>query len=244
MSKGIQLDLKAAKTWLTWFKIKFTTVSTLCKFHIGGFFAPLGLTSANSIIVFNHGPDLESDGDACEILYQEIDKFKPSVLAFGSHNLVVMGKQPPKNKLLNLSSVLFAMPTGSTLSDSLYSNLKTSLPALVSIIHPYGMTELAGKALNNTIQKYEQGKRCLQFVSVEYSGKNPEWHGNTSEWPCPISAGPQKDSVQDFFLECSSHYIKVAQGDISIEQKSLKFKYSEKATKFSKIPTVDFTITE
>ena len=98
------------------------------------------------MIVFNHGPDLESDGDACEILYQEIDKFKPSVLSFGSHNLVVMGKQPPKNKLLNLSSVLFAMPTGSTVSDSLYSNLKPSLPALVSIIHPYGMTELAGEA--------------------------------------------------------------------------------------------------
>ena len=144
--KGIQLDLKAAKTWLTWFKIKFITVSTLCKFHIGGFFAPLGLTSANSIIVFNHGPDLESDSDACEILYQEIDKFKPSVLSFGSHNLVVMGKQSPKNKLLDLSSVLFAMPTGSTVSDSLYSNLKPSLPALVSIIHPYGMTELAGEA--------------------------------------------------------------------------------------------------
>ena len=145
--------MKAAKTWLTWFKIKFIAVSTFCQFHISGFFSPLGLTNANSTLVFNHGPDLEADGGSSEILYQEIDKFKPSLLLFGSHNLVLMGKQPPKNKLLDLSSVLFAMPAGSTVPDTLYSNLKPSLPSLVSVAHPYGMTELAGKASNYTIQK-------------------------------------------------------------------------------------------
>ena len=163
--KGIQLDMKAAKTWLTWFKIKFIAVTTLCKFHIGGFFAPLGLTNANSTIVFNHGPDLESDGDASEILYQEVDKFKPSLLLFGSHNLVEMSKQPPKDKLLDLSSVLFAMPAGSTVPDSLYSNLKTSLSNLVSVAHPYGMTELAGKALNHNIQKSKNMNRA-KHVSI------------------------------------------------------------------------------
>ena len=114
-------------------------------FHaIGGFLSPLCLANTNSTLVFNHGPDIEGN-DASEMLYQEINKFKPSILLFGSHNLVMTSKQPPKDKSMDLSSVIFVMPTGSNVPESLYRDLKSSFPALVSVVHPYGMSELSGK---------------------------------------------------------------------------------------------------
>lgn len=112
-------------------------------FHIGGFFGPLSILHDKMTYVFNHGADLKDD---CQLLYQEIDAFKPFYVMFGSHHLVMMSKEGPKDKSLDLTSVNFAMPMGSTVPFNLLQDLKSNagLTGLLGIPHMYGMTELPG----------------------------------------------------------------------------------------------------
>ena len=46
--------------------------------------------------------------DTCEVLYKEIDKFKPTWLVFGSHHLVLMSQQKPKDKSLDSHAYLLS----------------------------------------------------------------------------------------------------------------------------------------
>ena len=120
-------------------------VTTTCMFHVGGFLVPFYILNTQSTLIFNHGPDIDND-DTCEVLYQEIDKFKPSSLMFGSHHFIQISKSPPKDKYLDLSSVILAFPMGSSIPISLYDDLKHSFTKLVAIAHLYGMTEFSGIA--------------------------------------------------------------------------------------------------
>ena len=92
-------------------------------------------------MVFNHGADIDNE-DTCEILYKEVDKFKPFYLTFGSHHFVLMSKQKPKDKSLNLKSVCLVSPMGSTVPQTLYEDLKSTFPSLICIFSFYGMTEI------------------------------------------------------------------------------------------------------
>ena len=84
--------------------------------------------------VFNHGNDLEKSGDTCELIYREVDKFKPQSMICGSHHMVLLSKQGPKNKYLDLSSVMVISPRGSTIPLTLYEDLKDVFPNLVVIL--------------------------------------------------------------------------------------------------------------
>ena len=82
-----------------------TWMITTCFFHAGGFGSFFQLLTYPVTLVFNHGADID-EIDTCEVLYKEIDKFKPTWLVFGSHHLVLMSQQKPKDKSLDLKSVL------------------------------------------------------------------------------------------------------------------------------------------
>ena len=86
-------------------------------------------------------PFIDSE-DTCELLYREIDKFKPFWLVFGSHHFVLMSQQKPKNKRLDLKSVLSVSPMGSTVPQTLYEDLKSIFSNLVAVFSFYGMTEM------------------------------------------------------------------------------------------------------
>lgn len=143
--KGIQLKIQLARALLDRYKLKLTLLSTTCMFHVGGFLAYFNLLNVKSASVFNHGPDIDTE-DTCEILYQEVDKFKPKMMMFGSHHFILMSKKPPKDKNLDVSSVHFALPMGSTVPTTLFDDLKTSFQNLISVVHIYGMTEVSGVA--------------------------------------------------------------------------------------------------
>ena len=119
----------------------FTTLGTTCMFHAGGFLMPLYSVQSKTKTIFNHVNDIDTE-DPSEILYAEIDKFKPFWLMLGSHHLVQMSKRPPKNKSLNLKSVASASPMGSTVPLDLNESLKKIFPGFAGVIHFYGMTEL------------------------------------------------------------------------------------------------------
>jgi len=119
---------------------------TTCFFHAGGFGSFFQLLTYPLSIVFNHGPDID-EGDTCELIYQEIDAFKPSWLIFGSHHLVLMSTQKPKDKNLDLSSILVVSPMGSTVPQTLYQDLKTFFPSLVFVFQHFGLTEMGQAAL-------------------------------------------------------------------------------------------------
>ena len=70
-------------------------------------------------MVFNQGTDIDNE-DTCQILYKETDLFKPKRLIFGSHHMVQLSQNGPKDKTLDLSSVLFVSPMGSTVPLTLY----------------------------------------------------------------------------------------------------------------------------
>ena len=116
-------------------------LTTTCFFHIGGFFFPFSIIHEKHCRIFNHGPDLEN-ADTNEILFRQIDKFKPSYLMFGSHHLVSLSKAKPKDKSLDLSSPLIVSPMGSTVPKSLLKDLKENLTSLQVITHMYSMTEI------------------------------------------------------------------------------------------------------
>mgnify|MGYP002041990115 FL=1 len=117
-------------------------MTTTCFFHVGGFFYPLkNLIHERSSWVFNHGPDLDNAPDTCQVLFEEIDLFKPSYLMFGSHHLVMLSKAKPK-KPLDLSSPMLVMPMGSTVPKSLFEDLKLNLSSLQAVAHAFALTEL------------------------------------------------------------------------------------------------------
>ena len=118
-----------------------TSVTTTCFFHGGGFGLFTQLMASPQTIVFNHGGDIDND-DTCELLYKEVDRFKPIWLMFGSHHFVLMSKQKPKDTKLDLSSVVFVSPMGSTVPQTLYEDLKSSFSNLATIFSFYGMTEM------------------------------------------------------------------------------------------------------
>ena len=102
---------------------------------------PLYSVQSKTKTIFNHVNDIDTE-DPSEILYAEIDKFKPFWLMLGSHHLVQMSKRPPKNKSLNLRSVASASPMGSTVPLDLNESLKKIFPGFAGVIHFYGMTEM------------------------------------------------------------------------------------------------------
>ena len=118
-------DYKGIRGW------ELTMLITTCFFHAGGFFSPLQflLSSFKATVVFNHGDDIDK-GNTCEILYNEVDQYKPGWMMCGSHHLVLLSKQRPKNKTLDLKSVWVVSPMGSTVPNTLYEDLKQSLTSL------------------------------------------------------------------------------------------------------------------
>ena len=61
---------------------------------------------------------------------------------FGSHHFVLMSQQKPKDKRLDLKSVLSVSPMGSTVPQTLYADLKSIFSNLVAVFSFYGMTEM------------------------------------------------------------------------------------------------------
>ena len=60
----------------------------------------------------------------------------------GSHHLVLLSKQGPKDKSLDLNSVLVISPRGSTIPLTLYEDLKVFFPNLAAIFQFYAMSEV------------------------------------------------------------------------------------------------------
>ena len=129
-----------------------SVLTTTCFFHAGGFLTPLELTENAIQVCFNHSEDLDLT-DTCEAIYKEIDQFKPNYLMFGSHHLILLSNQPPKDKTLDLSSVYMVMPLGSTVPKDLYEILKKPFPNLVCCFNVLGMTEISTAfTMTNTVK--------------------------------------------------------------------------------------------
>ena len=145
--KGIQHSVKYMKRYLYLFELmksrgprKIPKITTTCFFHVGGFISPFDLWST---VIFNSGSDL--DGEHCtELLYKEINCFKPQSMVCGSHHLVQMSQNPPINDSLDLSSVLTVMPMGTRVPDQLYEDLKKKLKSLTHVNNYYSMSEICG----------------------------------------------------------------------------------------------------
>ena len=60
----------------------------------------------------------------------------------GSHHLVLLSKQGPKDKSLDLNSVLVISPRGSTIPLTLFEDLKVFFPNLAAILQFYAMSEV------------------------------------------------------------------------------------------------------
>lgn len=102
--------------------------------------------------IFNHGQDIDDNAEltACDILYKEIDHFKPLTIICGSHHLVLLSFNPPSDKSLDLSSVTVVAPMGSTVPHSLYDKLKPCFPKLMFVHLGYGMTEIGTTVARST----------------------------------------------------------------------------------------------
>ena len=177
--KGIQHTVKYFRAMLHYLKssknrvkTKCTNLTTTCYFHVGGFFSPLGITNDPTSYVLNHGPDIEALGNT-ELLYKEINEFKPLVIICGSHHLVHLSQIDPIDESLDLSSVYVAMPMGSTVTKTLYDDLKKNFKSLKMIRNLYSMTELGGsitKSMDvNCLGTVSEGA-IVKFVDPE-SGK-------------------------------------------------------------------------
>ena len=144
LPKGIEHSFKSFR-YITYTKLNKQdggigkTLTTTCMFHCGGFGMIFDNLLQKSPVIFNHGTDI--DIDAAQILFREIDCFKPIRIVFGSHHMLQLSKQKPTDKSLDLNSVLMASPMGSTVPDTLYSDLKKSLTSLVLVAHGYSQTE-------------------------------------------------------------------------------------------------------
>ena len=66
-----------------------------------------------------------------------------------------MSTQKPKDKNLDLSSILVVSPMGSTVPQTLYQDLKTFFPSLVFVFQHFGLTEMGQvlKSLNQYTKK-------------------------------------------------------------------------------------------
>ena len=62
----------------------------------------------------------------------------------GTHHLVQLSQNDPKDKNLDLNSVSTVMPMGSTVPFTLYEDLKRNLKNLSVIYNMYGMSEVTG----------------------------------------------------------------------------------------------------
>ena len=62
----------------------------------------------------------------------------------GTHHLVQLSQNDPKDKNLDLNSVSTVMPMGSTVPFTLYEDLKRNLKNLSAIYNMYGMSEVTG----------------------------------------------------------------------------------------------------
>ena len=145
LPKGIQHTFKAFKYMISSMEKRQSgnigkALTTTCFFHAGGFATPFENLVKKTQVVFNHGADIESI-DTCETLYREIDLFKPKRLTFGSHHMVQLSQNGPKDPNLDLSSVLFASPMGSTVPTTLYEDLKKYFKSMICIAHGYGFSE-------------------------------------------------------------------------------------------------------
>jgi acyl-coenzyme A synthetase/AMP-(fatty) acid ligase len=120
---------------------KAKLLTTTCFFHVGGFISPLNSMTNEMSFVFNHGPDLEKEHPT-ELLYKEVDCWKPYLMMCGSHHLVLLSQTGPKDKKLSLASVTLVMPLGSTVPTTLYDDLKTNFQSLRVVYSIYGMTEV------------------------------------------------------------------------------------------------------
>ena len=145
LPKGIQHTFRAFRYMISSMEKRSSgnigkALTTTCFFHAGGFATPFDNLVKKTPVVFNHGADIEN-GDTCETLYREIDLFKPKRLTFGSHHMVQLSQTGPRNKKLDLSSVLFASPMGSTVPRTLYEDLKKDFKSMVCIAHGYGFSE-------------------------------------------------------------------------------------------------------
>ena len=148
-SKGIQHTVKYMKKNFHLLKMNkhqypsfSTQLTTTCFFHVGGFITPLQIMASARTFVFNNGADIE--GETTEILFKEINEFKPVFLLCGSHHLVLLSQNNPKNYNLDLCSVLAAAPAGSTVPHSILEDLKKNFKNLSIVFNGYGMTEIVG----------------------------------------------------------------------------------------------------
>ena len=126
--------------------INWSTLTTTCYFHVGGFITPIQIIGEAKCFIFNHAPDMDNGASqsVAESLYREIDMFKPLYLLCGSHHIVQLCQQNPKDKSLDLSYVRMVSPTGSTVPPTTYQDLKKNFKNLVAVINAYGMTECIG----------------------------------------------------------------------------------------------------
>ena len=143
--KGIQHSAKLCRYLLysmSQRKVSASTqMSTTCFFHAAGFVSVLDLCMIRHTWIFNPGTDL-NDQNSSQIFYREIDLFKPTVLIFGSHHCVLLANEGPKDKNLDLSSVLLILAMGSTVPLTLETDLKKSIPCLMGVCQGYAMTEI------------------------------------------------------------------------------------------------------
>lgn len=146
--KGIQYAMGFMRTLVRGYHIRKDVTPpgavfliTTCFFHAGGFTTPLNCMTNQNTFVFNHGPDLDKT-DPTEMLYREVDQFKPFLMICGSHHLVLLGQTPPKDKDLALDSVVTVMPMGSSVPPTLYEDLKANFPSLMAVYSFYGMSEI------------------------------------------------------------------------------------------------------
>ena len=109
LSKGIQHDINYAKYLIYRYEQAGALspkvsryLSTTCFFHVGGFVSPLNVMTSNMSFIFNHGADLDKFNDTTELLFKEINDYKPFMMICGSHHLGQLSQTSgPKGDLLS-----------------------------------------------------------------------------------------------------------------------------------------------
>ena len=105
--KGIEHTVRYIKKMFFWMKnsknpFKEAYLTTTCHFHVGGFLSPLDVRNRARTFLFNHGKDIDG-AKTSELLYQEISMFKPFILICGSHHLVLLSQNDPKETSLGIN---------------------------------------------------------------------------------------------------------------------------------------------
>ena len=151
--KGIQHCVKYFRKMVSDYQVRggqkplFSAyLQTTCYFHVGGFISPMNAMTHPLSFVFNHDQDL--DPNPIELLFKQVDRFKPYLMVCGSHHLVQLSQAINQN--YDLSSVKFVSPMGTTVPHDLFETLKPRFNNLYAIAHFYGMTE-AGGVLTQTL---------------------------------------------------------------------------------------------